>query len=251
MSSSDHLAELSQDKFIRERIKPRQGDFYYLHLSDLLLALSRHSTQEQIRVLDFGCGGSPYRSLFPNADYFRADVNGAQNIDFEISETGKTNAPSNSADLILSTQVLEHCASPRIYLQECHRVVRKPGKLLLVTHGLFEEHSCPFDFFRWTEDGLRTLLEECDFKVESIDRVTMGPRAGFQLLQSAMSQSNLMGRSSLSRIVLWPISRLLLARRRLWDPLLDSMFSEYRLSGTQRIPGDNFYVSLLAVANPL
>ena len=247
---TDHLAELTKDNFVRERINPRQGDWYYLHLSDLLLALNPHSTQDRIRVLDFGCGGSPYRSLFPNAEYFRADLHGAQNVDFEINETGKTNALSESFDLILSTQVLEHCTSPKTYLRECHRMLRKPGKLLLTTHGLFEEHSCPFDFQRWTEDGLRALLTECDFTVDSIARVTMGPRAGFQLLQSAMSQSNINDRSRLVRVILWPVWRVLLARRGIWDPLLDAVFPEYRVSGARRLPGDNFYVSLLAVATP-
>jgi SAM-dependent methyltransferase len=251
MYNLNHLVELKRDNFIRERISPRQGDFYYLHLSDLLLALKSHSTSEHVRVLDFGCGGSPYRSLFPNAEYFRADLDGAQDVDFEISEAGKTNAPDESFDLVLSTQVLEHCTSPQTYIRECHRILKKDGKLLLTTHGLFEEHSCPVDFHRWTEDGLRALLTESDFAVDSIVRVTVGPRAGFQLLQSSLSQSYIRDRAMYIRLILWPLWRILLARRGLWDPLLDAIFPEYRVSGPRRLPGDNFYISLLAVATPV
>jgi len=250
MQHSIHLVELAQDSFVRQRISPRRGDPYYLHLSDLLLALRRHSTQERITVLDFGCGGSPYRSLFPNAKYFRADLRGAQGVDFEINEGGETNAPSDSFDLVLSTQVLEHCPSPQTYLQECRRILRKRGKLLLATHGLFEEHACPVDFYRWTEDGLRTVLTQCGFALDSIARLTMGPRAGFQLLQSALSESNIRGRSRLERLILWPVWRVLLARRA-WAPFLDAVFSEYRVSGPHRLPGDNFYIDLLAAARPL
>lgn len=249
MSLPAHLAELEQEEFVRQRISPRRGDPYYLHLSDLLLALKQHATQEHIRILDFGCGGSPYRSLFPNAEYFRADVHGAKDLDFEIGEGGEVNAPGESFDLLLSTQVLEHCPSPHTYLRESHRVLRRSGRLILTTHGLFEDHACPNDFHRWTEDGLRALLTQSGFAVDSIVRLTMGPRAGFQLFQSAISGVSVRDRPGLGRFILRPIWRVLLARR-VWDPLLDAMFPEYRVSGSRRLPADTSYIALLAVAQP-
>jgi SAM-dependent methyltransferase len=251
MHDSAYLAEFARDGYLRERLFPRRGDPYYLHLSDLLLALSRHSTQDRIRVLDFGCGGSPYRSLFPNADYRRADVHGVQDIDFVIDETGHTDAPSDAFDLVLSTQVLEHCRIPKIYLRECHRVLRESGKLLLTTHGSFEDHGSPYDFRRWTADGLGDLLAQCSFAAESVTRLTMGPRAGFLLLQSTISQMNAENCSRMAKILWWPVRRLLLARRRVWDPLLDRTFPEYRVSGSHRMPGDNLYIDLLAAASPI
>lgn len=244
-----HLVDLKHESFIRERIDPRRGDPYYLHLSDLLLALKQHATEERIRVLDFGCGGSPYRSLVPKAEYFRADVRGAENIDFEIDEGGRVSAPSESFDFLLSTQVLEHCPSPQTYLGECLRVLKRSGKLVLTTHGLFEDHACPNDFHRWTEDGLRALLTQCGFEVDSIVRLTMGPRAGFLLLQSAISGVNVRERPGLASFILRPIWRVLLARR-LWDLLLDKMFPEHRISDAHRRPGDTTYVALLAIAKP-
>lgn len=250
MQHPTQLAELAQESFVRERINPRPGDPYYLHLSDLLLALRRHSTPERIKVLDFGCGGSPYRSLFPNAEFYRADLRGAQGVDYEINESGVTNAPSESFDLVLSTQVLEHCPSPETYIRECRRTLKRRGKLLLSTHGLFEEHACPLDLYRWTEDGLRTVLTQGGFALDSIARLTMGPRAGFQLLQSALSGSDIRARPMLERLILWPVWRVLLARRA-WDPFLDAVFSEYRVSGSRPLPGDNFYIDLLAAASPL
>ena len=249
MTSPSHLAHLAQDAFIRERIDPQRTDPYYLHLSDLLMALKTHATDERIQVLDFGCGGSPYQSLFPNAEYLRADVGGAKNIDFEIGENSALGAPEDMFDMVLSTQVLEHCPSPQLYLGESRRVLKAGGKLLLSTHGLFEEHGCPDDFLRWTEDGLRALLEQCGFNVDSILRLTMGPRAGFMLLQSALSGVNVRERPGIAGIFLRPIWRALLARR-LWNPLLDRVFPEYRVSGAQRLPADSSYVALLAVARP-
>lgn len=244
-----HLAELEKQRFVRERIDPRRGDPYYLHLSDLLLALKQFATEKRIRILDFGCGGSPYRSLFPNAEYFRADVPGAQNIDYQIDAGGGVNAPVAEFDLLLSTQVLEHCPSPQVYLQECHRVLKESGKIILTTHGLFEEHACPNDFHRWTEDGLRALLSQCGFEIDSTTRLTLGPRAGFQLLQSAISGVNVRDRHWFARAVWRPIVRVLLTRR-LWDFFLDTVFPEYRVSGSRRLPADGSYIALLAVARP-
>lgn len=249
MAVPSHLVGLAEDAFIRERIDPQQTDPYYLHLSDLLMALKAHATEDCIRVLDFGCGGSPYRSLFPNVEYFRADVAGAKNIDFQVHENSALSASDEMFDMVLSTQVLEHCPSPQTYLRESRRVLKSGGKLILSTHGLFEEHGCPYDFLRWTEDGLRMLLVQCGFNVDSIVRLTMGPRAGFMLLQSALSGIGVRDRPGFAGFLLRPLWRALLARR-LWNPLLDSVFPEYRISGAKRLPGDSSYVALLAVARP-
>ena len=64
---------MSSDEYLRERLHPEYGDLTYLHLADLRLALEAIRTDRVIHLLDYGCGGSPYRSLFPNAIYKRAD----------------------------------------------------------------------------------------------------------------------------------------------------------------------------------
>jgi hypothetical protein len=75
------LPSLSEEIYLQQRLHPGPGDDLYLHLSDLRLAMNRVADDKAMRVLDFGCGGSPYRSLFPAAEYLRADLPGTPQVD--------------------------------------------------------------------------------------------------------------------------------------------------------------------------
>jgi SAM-dependent methyltransferase len=68
------------------------------------------------------------------------------------------------ADVVLSTQVLEHVESPEIYLRECQRVLRIGGLLILSTHGHWPFHPTPHDHWRWTHSGLTRLVEDAGFE---------------------------------------------------------------------------------------
>jgi SAM-dependent methyltransferase len=169
---------LSASEYIRHRLYPQPGDLLYLHLSDLLLAIREMIPEGADRVLDFGCGGSPYRPLFGACTYHRADLAGsAAALDFEYSADSRLSAPSGDYDCVLSSQVLEHVGSPQAYLSECHRLLKPGGNLILSTHGTFEDHDCPHDYWRWTAHGLQRLVEEAGLKIIRIMKLTTGPRA--------------------------------------------------------------------------
>jgi SAM-dependent methyltransferase len=175
-------ALLTDGTYLRERRAPDPADPSYLHLRDLLAYLQRHRHDGTLRVLDFGSGGSPYRELFPQARFQRADVSDTAGVDLVIDARGGVAAPGESFDLVLSTQVLEHVPAPLDYLRECHRLLVPGGRLVLTTHGAYEEHGCPGDYHRWTADGLRHLVESAGFTVTGVHKLTCGGRALLQLL---------------------------------------------------------------------
>jgi SAM-dependent methyltransferase len=72
--------------------------------------------------------------------------------------------------VVLSTQQLEHVSDPASVLAEAHRVLRSSGRLLLSTHGVWVHHPDPLDLWRWTEEGLCTLIERAGFRVERVHR---------------------------------------------------------------------------------
>jgi hypothetical protein len=74
------------------------------------------------------------------------------------------------------------------YVTECFRVLKPGGHLILTTHGLFEDHGCPYDFQRWTADGLRLLLEHADFRITGAKKLTCGPRALCFLINHGIRQ---------------------------------------------------------------
>lgn len=184
MNSRDLAAELAEDDYLRCRTNPDVRDYYYLHLSDLLEALVPYRTDDFISILDYGAGGSPYSFLFPNSQYHRADLVESANADYVVGADGTIDAPDKSFDMILSTQVLEHCQSPSTYLKECFRLLRSGGHLLLTTHGTYQDHGCPYDFRRWTADGLKMDIEAVGLVVDSVQKLTANGRAvAFILLE--------------------------------------------------------------------
>lgn len=168
---------ITSAEYGRVRWEPKPGDQGYLVLSDLRAALEQVHTSEKITVLDYGCGCSPYRALFPNADYRRADYLETETLDYLIKTGEPLPVGDGTFDIILSTQVLEHVEDPGAYLRECHRLLKTDGKLVLSTHGSFPDHGCPYDFQRWTVEGLERDLRKASFHKLHTIKLTTGPRA--------------------------------------------------------------------------
>jgi SAM-dependent methyltransferase len=171
-----NMPGLDGGEYLRQRLDPHPGDPFYLVLSDLRLAMEELRPAKISRLLDYGCGGSPYRPLFSGCTYHRADLAGGRDLDFEYGPDSGLSLDVSDYDCVLSTQVLEHVVDPQAYLRECWRVLRPGGQLILTTHGLFEDHACPEDYWRWTVYGLMRLVESVGFKVDAAKKVTTGPR---------------------------------------------------------------------------
>lgn len=124
-------------------------------------------------VLDAGAGDSPYREFFRNCEYEATDVCLRPHHDYKhvnyICNLSEIPVPDNRFDMILCTQVLEHVPNPQQVLCELHRVLKPAGKVWLSTPLYFDEHEIPYDFFRYTQYGLRSLFEKAGFEVESVD----------------------------------------------------------------------------------
>jgi len=73
--------------------------------------------------------------------------------------------PNKQFDFIFAEQVLEHVKYPYRAVKNVHRMLRSGGRFLVTTPFLIHIHGVPMDFTRWTEDGLKYLLEEGGFDV--------------------------------------------------------------------------------------
>jgi SAM-dependent methyltransferase len=163
------------------RLHPRRTDTRYFGLVALRDAITE-AVQRHVRPLsqargpltavDLGCGTAPYRPLFADCldRYVAADLAHNPAADVAIDPaSGQVALGDASADLVISTQVLEHVESPRHYLDEARRLCRPGGLLLLSTHGYWKYHPDPTDYWRWTGAGLCKLLGEQRWDV--IDRI--------------------------------------------------------------------------------
>lgn len=128
-------------------------------------------------VLDFGCGTKPYRKFFKADRYIGVDVD----VPEEGTDTGKPDIiyegkilpfEDNSFDMILSSQVFEHIYDIKTSINEIYRVAKKGGYLCATVPFAAPEHLKPYDFFRYTEFGIKELLEEAGWKIVSIEKST-------------------------------------------------------------------------------
>ncbi len=107
------------------------------------------------------------------------------NIDI-VGDVHKVPLPSNSFDTIISTQVLEHVKMPWIMVSEIGRLLKSGGICILSAPFMAPYHADPYDYFRYTKQGLIALFESNGFDVlecESYGRLfsTISEMAHFSL----------------------------------------------------------------------
>lgn len=104
-----------------------------------------------------------------------------------------------SMDCILCTEVLEHLKDPQACVDEIHRLLRADGLVFASTPFFYPVHADPYDFQRFTEDGLRHLFR--DFK--SVEVYRMGGYAGVLGLIVELGIQGLSEDRFVSRIFRW------------------------------------------------
>jgi SAM-dependent methyltransferase len=131
----------------------------FRHLKELLPSLRG-------RVLDVGCGQSPYRFLLSPgaAEYKGIDIPDANNkFDYQNPDVtpfdGETIPfEANAFDGVICTEVLEHVAHYQRLVDEMLRVTKPGGRVISTIPWSARYHYIPFDFFRYTPSALRRIF---------------------------------------------------------------------------------------------
>ena len=119
------------------------------------------------RVADVGAGDAPFRELFAHTRYATIDWaesvhEGARRSDI-VASADAIPVRDAAFDAVLLTQVLEHVPEPASVLSELHRILADGGTLYLTVPLTWELHELPHDYYRYTSEGLRHLLEAARF----------------------------------------------------------------------------------------
>ena len=126
------------------------------------------------RVLDSGAGEAAYESLFSHCRYVASDLAvGDTTWNYRnlhaINRLEKLPFRDGAFDAVVCTQVLEHMEWPRECVAEFHRVLRPGGTFYATVPMAQAEHQVPFDFFRYTSYGLRSILGVAGFREMRIE----------------------------------------------------------------------------------
>ena len=120
-------------------------------------------------VLDLGCGNAPYRDDIRAVagDYVGVDWPSSMHATSRVDVFADLARPlpfaRACADTVTIFKVLEHVREPAAFLEECHRVLRDDGRIVILVPFLHPVHEAPHDYFRYTRFGLEHLLSRAGF----------------------------------------------------------------------------------------
>lgn len=114
---------------------------------------------KQGRILDVGSSFSPYKNSFPYVEYLRLDINEKNKPDI-CCDIHDIKWQSEYFDIVIATEVLEHCYSPEKAISEIFRVMKPGGICILSTRFIYKYHADPKDYYRFTKDSLNYLFNK-------------------------------------------------------------------------------------------
>lgn len=152
-------------------------------------------------VLDLGAGTAKYRRLIePFArTYTTFDLYPGKQIDM-VGDISNTTLPDESYDTIISTQVLEHVSTPWKVAHEMHRLLKNNGIAIVSAPFMQPYHADPFDYYRYSKEGLRAIFEMANFVT-----VECAGYSSFSIVMYEMIQFSILNpyekRSAVARLV--------------------------------------------------
>lgn len=155
---------------------------YWLELRELERAVAALAEHARGRMLDVGVGERPWGRIFagkverylgleypPVADNLSPGIWRAMHrlrgvVDV-FGDAGRLPFADRSCDTLLAVELLEHVRDPDDAVAEFERVLAADGRLLVTVPFVAPRHQLPFDFRRYTPEGLRELLARHGFEV--------------------------------------------------------------------------------------
>ena len=130
-----------------------------------------------LSLLDIGCGRGEVSKGFKNLgiNVFSTDLLPSKYYKDVISNSEK-NIPfkDNSFNIIFCKSVIEHFYNPEYFMEECHRVLKPNGKLILMTPDWHSQMKIFYDDYThrqpYTVEAIKDLFKIFDFKPLKIEK---------------------------------------------------------------------------------
>jgi len=143
------------------RLTPSIFQYDYLALRSLSADVQRlisEIPQGMLRALDLGADKSPYRPALESrglrVETLDVTLDSGADHQGTVESTG---LPDASFDVVLCTQVLEHCDDPFQGIREIRRILVPGGRAILSVPHVWFFHPHPKDHWRFTQQGLFRL----------------------------------------------------------------------------------------------
>jgi hypothetical protein len=157
---ASHLDTSSLKNYIRRKLLPSLcKDF---KIEERYKELSKKLSNDSL-VLIIGTGEKKeyYKEIFSHCKVITSDVHNAFKPDY-IFDGHYIPFQNDVFDLVLAAQVIEHTINPWLFCKELQRVTKIGGLLQIEAPQNFPYHAEPYDFFRFTFTGMRSLFPQCE-----------------------------------------------------------------------------------------
>jgi SAM-dependent methyltransferase len=95
--------------------------------------------------------------FYPGKKYIGADMRQGLGVDV-ILNLHQIGLPPETSGTVLVYDTLEHVEYPRKALEEIHRILKPDGIVIISSVMKFPIHDYPNDYWRFTPEGFRSLL---------------------------------------------------------------------------------------------
>jgi len=172
-------------KILKEYIKPITP-FGISGVGGILLSKNIKKFMENIKikgdVLDIGGQRKQYKKYFHSGRYFSLDLDKRWNPEI-CCDAHDIKCEENKFELVIASEILEHCYNPQKVVDEIYRVLKSEGICLVSIPFICCYHIAPGvkDYCRLSEDGLRYLFR----KFSNVEVKSFGNR--FQIIWSMIN----------------------------------------------------------------
>lgn len=104
---------------------------------------------------------------FKNKDVIRLNIHPGENIDV-VSDGTHYPFEDETFDKIMLRCLLEHVDDPKVILKEAARILKPKGKIVIEVPFINPIHAAPDDFFRFTPNGLKKIIQDQELIIERI-----------------------------------------------------------------------------------
>lgn len=120
-------------------------------------------------ILDLGCGENPYYHNFIKGRIICFDIKNFDKTQV-VGDADFLPFKRNSFDKVIAINSLYYFKDPFKVVESLGKILKRNGKLVIVMPFFYPIHDAPIDKYRFTEFGLRELLEDY-FKVKKIKAI--------------------------------------------------------------------------------
>lgn len=131
--------------------------------------ISKYSDLYKGDLYDLGCGTRPYEDYFKQYCDTYIGVDWSDSLhdvkaDIIADLNKKLEIEDNVADTLVSFSVIEHLFEPQLFLDEAFRILKINGTFILQVPFMWHVHEEPYDYFRFTNFGLKYMFNKAGFK---------------------------------------------------------------------------------------